>query len=243
MDETSGLTWVADNMLDLFVVAVISLSSVFAFYRGFVRESLAIAGWIGAGVLTWRFFPFGQKHVRAVIETDWLADVVAGAAMFICTLVVVWLCIHAVVSRVRQSPLNSLDRSLGFLFGVTRGVLIVVVLYIIASRAAWREEDSVPLWVVDAHTYGMVDNTAAIVMRIIPEGVLNLPAIGFREVQNQAEELRDTKEQLDELRRFAEPTVSQPERADDAPGYNKQETENMDRLIDNLQNDPIREEN
>jgi membrane protein required for colicin V production len=239
MNEPSGFSWLIENLPDLIVISVVILSSIFAFYRGFVREALAIAGWVGAAFLTFKFFPFGQKYVRFIVETAWLADVIAAATIFICILVLVWLCIHLVVSRVRQSPLNSLDRSLGFLFGAIRGILLVVVLYIIASRAAWHEEDSMPSWVVDAYTYDMVDNTASIVLRFIPEGVLNLPAIGFREVQNQTEELRETKEQLEELRRFAEPTVNKPKPGGSSPGYNKQETEDMDRLIDTLQSDPL----
>ena len=243
MNEPSGFLWLMANLPDLIVISVVTLSSIFAFYRGFVREALAIAGWVGAAFITFQFFPFGQKYVRPMVETAWLADIIAAATIFIFTLVVVWLCIHVVVSRVRQSPLSSLDRSLGFLFGAIRGVLLVVLVYIIASRAAWREEDSTPLWVADAYTYDMVDNTAGILLRFIPEGVLNLPVLGFREVQNQAEELRETKEQLEELRRFAEPTVSKPEPGDLPPGYNKQETQDMDRLIDNLQGDTQQELN
>ncbi|MEE2694288.1 MAG: CvpA family protein [Pseudomonadota bacterium] len=241
MSEPSGFSWLVTNLPDLLVITTVVLSSVFAFYRGFVREALAIAGWVGAAFVTLHFFPAGQSYARNLVATDWLADLMAAATIFIATLAVVWLAIHVVVSRVRQSPLNSLDRSLGFLFGAIRGVLVIVVLYVVATRAAWREEDSIPPWVVNAHTFDMVDNAAGMMVRFIPENILNIPAIGLREVQDQAEELKETKEKLEEMKRFAEPRVTAPEVGEQPPAYNRQETGDMDRLIDNLQNDSLRE--
>tara|TARA_B100000686_G_scaffold352513_1_gene454740 strand:+ start:1670 stop:2401 length:732 start_codon:yes stop_codon:yes gene_type:complete len=243
MNEPSGFSWLLANLPDLLVIVTVALSSIFAFYRGFVREALAIAGWVGAAFVTLHFFSLGQKYSRNLIATEWLADLVAAATIFIVTLAVVWLGIHVVVSSVRRSPLNSLDRSLGFLFGAVRGVLVILVLYIVATRAAWREEDSTPSWVLDAHTFDMVDNGAGIIVRFIPEDILNIPAIGLREVQDQAEELKETKEKLEEMKRFAEPAVNAPGLAEEPPAYNRQETGDMDRLIDNLQNDSLRELN
>ena len=243
MIEPSGFSWLVANLPDLIVIATVVLSSIFAFYRGFVREALAIAGWVGSAFVTLHFFPLGQQYARNLVATEWLADLVAAAIIFIGTLAIIWLGIHVVVSRVRQSPLSSLDRSLGFLFGALRGVLVILVLYIVATRAAWREEDSTPSWVLEAHTFDMVDNGAGMIIRFIPEEILNIPAIGLREVQDQAEELKETKEKLEEMKRFAEPTVTAPEVAEQPPAYNRQETDNMDRLIDNLQNDSLRESN
>ena len=45
------------------------------------------------------------------------------------------------------------------------------------------------------------------------------------------------------MKRFAEPTVASPETEEESPAYNRQETGDMDRLIDNLQNDSLREPN
>tara|TARA_B100000029_G_scaffold215227_1_gene213086 strand:- start:2540 stop:3271 length:732 start_codon:yes stop_codon:yes gene_type:complete len=243
MSEPSGFSWLVANLPDLLVVTTIALSSIFAFYRGFVREALAIAGWVGAAFVTLHFFSWGQKYARDLVGTEWLADLAAAATIFIGTLAVVWFGIHFVVSRVRRSPLSSLDRSLGFLFGAIRGLLVILVLYIVATRAAWRDEDSTPAWVLDAHTFDMVDNGAGMIVRFIPEDILNIPAIGLREVQDQAEELKETREKLEEMKRFAEPPVAAPETGEEPPAYNQQETGDMDRLIDNLQNDSLREAN
>ncbi len=61
MNESSGFSWLIANLPDLLVISVVALSSVFAFYRGFVREFLAIAGWIGATFMTFHFFFFGTR--------------------------------------------------------------------------------------------------------------------------------------------------------------------------------------
>ncbi|PPR36074.1 MAG: hypothetical protein CFH36_00621, partial [Alphaproteobacteria bacterium MarineAlpha9_Bin6] len=52
MNTNSDVSWVLANLPDLIVVGVVILSALFAFYRGFVRETLAIAGWVGAAFAT-----------------------------------------------------------------------------------------------------------------------------------------------------------------------------------------------
>jgi len=152
MNINSDISWVLANLPDLIVVGVVILSALFAFYRGFVRETLAIAGWVGAAFSTIWMLPFGQQYTREWINLTWLADLVAGAAIFIATLVVFWLVIHLIVLRIKDSPLNSLDRSLGLLFGVARGVFVIALLYMVARQAAWREEDTTPSWVLQARS-------------------------------------------------------------------------------------------
>ena len=97
MNINSDISWVLANLPDLIVVGVVILSALFAFYRGFVRETLAIAGWVGAAFSTIWMLPFGQQYTREWINLTWLADLVAGAAIFIATLVIFWLIIHLIV--------------------------------------------------------------------------------------------------------------------------------------------------
>ncbi|SVD24310.1 uncharacterized protein METZ01_LOCUS377164 [marine metagenome] len=236
--NNANIGWIIGNLPDLVVLGVVVLSALFAFYRGFVRETLAICGWVGAAFATVWLLPLGREYTREWIDLPWLSDFIAGAAIFLSALVVFWFFIHFIVSRVKDSPLNSLDRSLGLLFGVARGVFVLALLYMVASQAAWREEDSTPSWVLQARSLPMIDYAAILIVALVPEGTFNLPVEGFRNVQDQAKELEETREQLEQFKRFTDPPVAQPEASEGETSYDEQQVKEMDRLIDTLPNKP-----
>ena len=237
MNTSADVSWFLANLPDFLVVGLVVLSALFAFYRGFVRETLAIAGWVGAAFATVWLLPRGQRYTHEWVQQTWLADIIAGAAIFLAALVIFWLIIHFIDVRIKGSPLNSLDRSLGLLFGVVRGVLVITLLYMAASRAVWHEDDGTPTWVLQAHSFRLIDYSARLIVTLVPAGTFNLPVEGFREVQNQAKELKETQEQLEQLQRFTDPPVAQPRALDSETGYSEGQTKEMDRLIDTLPNE------
>jgi membrane protein required for colicin V production len=122
------------TLFDGGVAAILFISAVLAYSRGFVREVLSIAGWIGAGIVAFYFSP---KVVPLVQEIPVLNDIIgdncelgilaAFAGVFAIALVVIALFTPLVSGAVQKSALGSLDGGLGFLFGLVRGVLLIVV--------------------------------------------------------------------------------------------------------------------
>src|SRR5260221_6554457 len=108
------------NALDIIVIAVVALSALFAFARGFVKESLSIAAWVGAGLITL----YGLPHLRPValkyISNPLLAAGAAGVTLFVVSLIVLSLLTSAVAGRVKQSALSAVDPSLGLLVRALR---------------------------------------------------------------------------------------------------------------------------
>lgn len=142
------------TLVDGVVALVIVLSAVLAYSRGLVRESLAIAGWIGAAVLAYAFAAQAQPLVKELpVVGSFLADscelsiIGAFAAVFAIGLVIAALFSPLLSSLVQRSVLGGLDQGLGFLFGVVRGVLLVAVAFIVYDRA------------VAANTIPMVDGS------------------------------------------------------------------------------------
>ena len=70
------------NALDLAVLGVIGLSAVFAFARGFVRETLSIVAWVGAALITLYGFAYAYGAIIRFVTTPLLADLIAGAGLF-----------------------------------------------------------------------------------------------------------------------------------------------------------------
>ena len=227
------MDWWADNLADVAVVGVVLVSALFAFFRGFVRETLAIAGWVGAAFATVWLFPLAQPYAAQWIAIPWLADLLAGVAIFVVTLAVLWLIIHMIVVRVKGSPLNTLDRSLGFLFGIARGLVLVALAYMVASQAAWRDEPA-PDWVAQARVRPVIDYSAGVIVALVPEGTFNLPVEGFEEIQRNVEELKEAQEKIEELQRLTEPALAPAKGEDGTAGYKDADRKAIDQVFESL---------
>ena len=117
------------TIIDGIVAAVIILSAILAYARGFVRESLAILGWIGAAILAFIFAPTVRPMVAQIPGLNkFLADscelsIIAGfAAVFALALVLFSILTPLFSSVVQRSALGGVDQGMGFLFGVVVGV-------------------------------------------------------------------------------------------------------------------------
>lgn len=129
------------TIIDGIVAVVIILSAILAYSRGFVRESLAILGWIGAAVLAFIFAPAARPMISQIpglnkflADSCELATVGAFAAVFALALVVFSIITPLFSSVVQRSALGGVDQGMGFLFGVARGILLVAIAFIVYER-------------------------------------------------------------------------------------------------------------
>ena len=121
------------TLVDGIVLAVIVISAVLAYARGLVRETLSIAGWIVAALAGFAFAPSVEPLIREipvlrdVIGTSCELGILAGfAVVFVIALIIVSLFTPLLAGVVSNSAVGPIDQGLGFLFGVVRGVLLVV---------------------------------------------------------------------------------------------------------------------
>ena len=140
------------TIIDGIVAVVIILSAILAYARGFVRESLAILGWIGAAVLAFIFAPTVRPMVaqipglnRFLADSCELATIAGFAAVFALGLVLFSIITPLFSSVVQRSALGGVDQGMGFLFGVARGILLVAIAFIVYDRVM----ASTPVAVVD----------------------------------------------------------------------------------------------
>lgn len=121
------------NPIDIAALVVLALSAAFGLVRGFVREALGLAAWIGSILLAIRLFPVLDPTARRLIENTVLADGAASAAGFIVLMVVFSIIANVIGKLVQASLLGGIDRALGLVFGAARGVVIVVAAYILGN--------------------------------------------------------------------------------------------------------------
>ncbi len=118
------------NLVDLGVLAILAVSALLGLSRGLVREMLGLGAWILAGYGAFRFGPQAIPMARQAIGNPDVADPAAYIVVFVIMLIVLSLLANLVGRMVRVSALGGLDRTLGLVFGLARGALVLVAAYI-----------------------------------------------------------------------------------------------------------------
>jgi membrane protein required for colicin V production len=223
------------EIFDIAVVALVLISGLLALARGLVREVLSVGAWVGAAIATLYLFRFAQPVARTYIEVELIADIAAGVALFVVTLIVLSLVSHALSRRVRDSALGPLDRSLGLVFGLVRGVALVALAYLIFA-ALFPPEDR-PAWVAEARTEPLMAEGAAVLASILPERWVAQSVGAADEAKRAAGQGIETGKAVQPL---AEPIFKTPAIETRAgqpvdPGYKDQERKDLERLIQSSQ--------
>ena len=121
------------NWVDAVVIAVLVISALLAAARGFVREMLGVAAWVGAGYVTYRARPVVEPQVLQWIKEPDIAIPLGSVIVFLVALIVFSVIAGFIARHVRRSAAGGLDRTLGLLFGIARGAALVVAAYIVAQ--------------------------------------------------------------------------------------------------------------
>jgi membrane protein required for colicin V production len=155
------------TLLDIIVLAVMLLSGLLAMIRGFMREILSIAAWGAAALTTLYAFPKLLPTAKTYFNNDTLAMIAVVAGVFLGTLIVATVITSRLSDMVLDSRIGALDRTLGFLFGLGRGLLIVVVAFLFF---AWLvPERSQPEWVRGAKSKVVLQSTGQWLMSMLPD--------------------------------------------------------------------------
>jgi membrane protein required for colicin V production len=205
------------NFVDIVVLAVIALSTLLALGRGFVKEVLSIFGWIGAAIGTFVIF-FYVPQVRAFankqIAEPLLADIACAVSLFVILLIVLGFFNHAISSRIHASSLGPLDKSLGLVFGLVRGIVLVALAHMAMTDWLLPNKRERPEVINQARTEPYVEMAATYIKTLIPQELKDRASAildeGSKAVE-QGQELNETIQKLSpETPQPATPPATQP---------------------------------
>src|SRR5271156_4507486 len=136
------------TLLDIALIAVMLISGLLAMVRGFMREVLSIVAWVLAAGATLYAYAKLLPLAKQYLNNDIVAAVAVVVGVFLLTLLIVSVVTVRISDMVLDSRVGALDRTLGFLFGLARGLVIVVIAYMFFD---WLVPDrSKPDWVMHA---------------------------------------------------------------------------------------------
>jgi len=155
------------TLLDIVLIVVMLISGLLAMVRGFMREVLSITAWVLAAAAT--LYSYGKllPLAKQYFNNDIVAAVAVIGGVFLVTLLVVSVLTIRVSDMVLDSRVGALDRTLGFLFGLGRGLIIVVVAF---QFFTWLVPDrSQPEWVKSAKSRVVLAGTGQWLMSMLPD--------------------------------------------------------------------------
>lgn len=121
------------NTIDIVVLVILAISAAVGVSRGFTREVLGIAGWIGAFFISLYGMILVRPYVMKHIHDAFVADIISGVTLFIVALIVLTIISRKLSLRIKSGALGGLDRSLGVVFGVIRGGVLLSLAYLVFS--------------------------------------------------------------------------------------------------------------
>ncbi len=136
--------------VDYVIVGVIGLSVVISFFKGFLKEVMALAVWVAAFWLAFTLAPMSEGMLAGAIEVPSARLAVTYGLIFVVTLLAGGIITYFVGKLVAHTGLSGSDRMLGLIFGAARGVVLVVAVTMVAGLTPvprdpwWRESTLLP---------------------------------------------------------------------------------------------------
>lgn len=155
------------SFVDLLVAVIVIASAVFAIYRGFVRETLSIFAWAAAAFATLYFGPSAAAALRDRVSPSALGMALGYLGVFLMVLIPLSFISFRFAESVHRSPVGALDRSLGFAFGVLRGLAIVGFAYILFTSVVQTRDQ--PHWLTQARSLPLMQNCAQVLLSLVPD--------------------------------------------------------------------------
>ena len=154
------------TLLDGILLGITLVSAVLAMIRGFSREVLSVASWAAAAIAAFVLYKQVTPYVQPYVDSELVAQIAAAAAIFLVTLIIVTLITMKIADFIIDSRVGALDRTLGFVFGAARGVLLVVVAM---SFFNWLVPSAQPGWIAGAKSKPLLDSLGEKLKAVLPE--------------------------------------------------------------------------
>jgi membrane protein required for colicin V production len=158
------------TQFDFIVLALLLISAAVGFGRGAAREIAALAALVGAAAFAIFGLPLFAPMAREVVRPDWLGTAAALLGVFVVTYILLRIVGGGMAQRIQQTDvLGALDRSVGLLIGVGRGLVVLGALNLMFNAAT--PKDLQPRWITGATTWPLAQNMGRLLTSLAPRGL------------------------------------------------------------------------
>lgn len=155
--------------IDILIIAVLVVSGIISYVRGFFREAISLATWVAAILVTLAYTSrFATLLPQETIQSPAARATISAIVLFLICMVVGWLARWLCLRIMAGMPLRIVDRIIGVFFGVARGVVIVALLVLAAHLAPSLQQET---WWNASHLLPRFDELARAIHRQLPQDV------------------------------------------------------------------------
>ncbi|MFN2381323.1 MAG: CvpA family protein [Guyparkeria sp.] len=129
------------TMVDWILLAIVVVSTAIALVRGFVKEVISLLTWLAAFGIALAFSQAAAVFVPEAVDIPSARVAIAFVTLFIIVLILGGIINWAISKLVESTGLSGTDRSVGMVFGLLRGVLIVAGLLLLGAFTALPQEE------------------------------------------------------------------------------------------------------
>tara|TARA_A100001037_G_scaffold58288_1_gene50418 strand:- start:554 stop:1111 length:558 start_codon:yes stop_codon:yes gene_type:complete len=155
-------------MVDIVILAVMAISLVFGLFRGLLRELLSLVSWVLAFWIAYRYSANVAEIIDRALQNPTLSQAVSAVLVFVIVLVALMVLTSLIAKLFKATGLAGIDRILGGLFGLGRGVVILLAALILASHTGAVEQD----WYNASTMIPMFDRALDWMAAYVPAGTL-----------------------------------------------------------------------
>ncbi len=231
-------------IFDIIVIVVLLASALIAFMRGFIRETLTILGVVGGLFAAYQFGGSfvpklegmlgvieGEKPEKllGILPMDMVALGLAYGLVFGTVVIVLSIASHFLAESVKSMGLGAIDRTLGVIFGLVRGIILLGIAYLPFYLLMSGEDKEA--WFGSSRSYFYIDKTASVMAGFIPNSNPD-------EVRAEAQEFkgivstRERLQQIDLLKKEIPSELLDAPRDETGEGYQQDFRDNMDQLFE-----------
>ena len=199
-------------ILDVLVLVIIAISTLIAFWRGFVREALTIVtlglSATGGYFLGSMLDPFmlewlggeGAKRIFGIIKATMLSAILARMSVFLVIFIILSIATHMFSEFIKSIGLGAVDRSLGAVFGIVRAVFVCMLLYLPAYFIVSPESKGE--WLADSRSHVYLEQGAQYLAGFIPSNFVDDKLEGAQQAAQSdvVQSARDKLQAMDLLR-------------------------------------------
>jgi membrane protein required for colicin V production len=158
------------TQFDFLVLGLLLISAAVGFARGAVREVFALVALVAAASLAIFGLPVFGPMVREVVKPGWLGTIASLVLVFAVAFIALRLIGAGIARQVQNTQmLGFLDRSLGLLIGLGRGLIVLGALFLMFNAAT--PADLRPRWITEARTWPLATSMGALIEKLMPQGL------------------------------------------------------------------------
>jgi membrane protein required for colicin V production len=218
------------QLLDLILIGIMIISGLLALMRGFTREVLSLVAWGVAAlaalgsILSPELLALAQQYLQPEI----VAKIALAAGVFLIVLLIMSLISVRIADWVLDSAAGAFDRTLGFVYGVARGLLLVVIAYLFYSWFGPNKSEHED-WIRTARLLPVVEYTSEMITAFLPAEIADdlRAKINASNEQPASETTQGTSE--------ANPQIQAPAVEQEEDGYQAGQQRNLNQLIEGTQ--------